>query len=101
MTNREHERYTYFLDVVLESSSGKLEARISEIGVGGCYFDTIATVPTGEEVVFKFGPPFDENLRFTGTVAYVFPGMGFGVKFTNLTDEHQAVIQEIIRSGNS
>ena len=95
---RQHERFTHYVDVVLESSSGKIEARISEIGLGGCYVDTIVTVHDGEEVVFKLGPPFDESLRFAGTVVYVFAGMGFGIKFTNLTDQHQAVIEQIIRS---
>ena len=96
---REHQRYTHFVDVVLESSSGKIEARISEIGLGGCYVDTIVTVYEGDEVVFKLGPPFNEDLRFAGTVVYVFTGMGFGIKFTDLTDEQCAEIEKIISTG--
>ena len=95
--NREHQRYTHFLDVVLESSSGKIEARISEIGLGGCYVDTIVTVYEGDEVFFHLGPPFDENLRFAGTVAYVFPGMGFGIKFKDITDRHLALLSQIVK----
>jgi PilZ domain-containing protein len=95
---REHQRYTHFLDVVLESSSGKIEARISEIGLGGCYVDTIVTVYEGDEVFFHLGPPFDESLRFAGTVVYVFPGMGFGIKFKDITDQNRAVIEQIIKS---
>src|SRR5262249_54653053 len=95
---REHQRYTHFVDVVLESSSGKIEARISEIGLGGCYVDTIVQVYEGEEVIFRLGPPFDEDLRFAGTVVYVFAGMGFGIKFTNLTDRHRTEIEKIISS---
>jgi hypothetical protein len=95
---RELERYQYFVEIVLESASGKRDARISDISAGGCYIDTIVRVYEGEEIAFEFKEPTGENLRFTGTVAYVLEGMGFGIKYTNLTDAHQAVIDQIIKS---
>jgi len=95
---RELERYQYFVEIVLESASGRRDARISDISAGGCYIDSIAVAKEGEDVSFEFKQIADENLKFTGTVAYVLEGMGFGIKFTNLTNEHQKVINQILES---
>ena len=95
---RELERYQYFVEIVLESASGRRDARISDISAGGCYIDSIAVAKEGEDVLFEFKQIGDENLKFTGTVAYVLEGMGFGIKFKNLTDEHQKVINQILES---
>ena len=95
---RELERYQYFVEIVLESSSGKRDARISDISSGGCYIDTIVVAQEGEDVSFELKDVAHQNLTFTGTVAYVLDGMGFGIKFTNLTEPHQAVIDQIIKS---
>src|SRR5258708_16011487 len=97
---RYREGYQYFVEVVVESASGRRDARISDISAGGCYIDTIVHVYEGEEIAFEFKQPTGESLRFTGTVAYVLEGMGFGIKFTNLTDDHQAVIDQIIKSSS-
>ena len=37
------------------------------------------------------------DLRFAGTVAYVFPGMGFGIKFNDITDRHLALLGQIVK----
>jgi len=95
---RELERYQYFVEIVLESSSGKRDARISDISGGGCYIDSIASAHEGDEVSFELKDIDHQNLTFTGTVAYVLEGMGFGIKFTNVTDKHQAVIDQILKS---
>jgi hypothetical protein len=97
---RELERYQYFVEIELELASGRRDARISDISAGGCYIDTIIGVYEGEEVAFEFKQSTGENLRFTGTVAYVLDGMGFGMKFTNLSKEHEAVINQIIKSSS-
>ena len=95
---RELERYPYFVEIVLESSSGKREARISDISSGGCYIDSIVGVHEGEDVAFEFKQPIDAQPRFTGTVAYVLDGFGFGVRFKDLTDEQKAAVAAIIKS---
>ena len=95
---RELERYQYFVEIVLESSSGRRDARISDISSGGCYVDTIVVAQEGEDVSFELKDVAHQNLTFTGTVAYVLDGMGFGIKFTNISEQHQAVIDRIIKS---
>lgn len=90
---RIHERSTYLSETVLESSSGRHPARISDISSGGCYIDTIVEVNVGDPVAFEVAV---ENgpVRFTGTVAYHFAGMGFGVQYTNLTQEQLQFLKQ-------
>lgn len=95
---REHERFPYYAEIIMESATGTREARISDISVGGCYIDTIAPLREGDEISFEFENPAGARLRFTGTIAYVLENMGFGIKFTNLSDAHKAAIEQIIKA---
>jgi hypothetical protein len=40
--------------------------------------------------------PSGEWLRLSGEVAYVYPGIGFGVKFTLTSDEDKAQLEEVV-----
>lgn len=94
---REQERIPLNLDVVLDSSSGKHEVRISDISFGGCYVDTIAPAAEGEPVTLKIQiPESEETIAFTGTVAYSMERFGFGVRFTDLTDQQKAFLESMI-----
>lgn len=95
---REQERITYLIEIVLECASGKREARISDLSPGGCYIDSIVSVQEGEPVSFSLKDSSGKTLPFTGKVAYAFGGAGFGVKFTDLTDERKAFLDEVIRA---
>lgn len=95
---REHDRIPYLTEIVLESSSGKREARISDLGPGGCYIDSIAAVHEGEKVSFDIVMA-DVQMNFSGEVAYAFPGNGFGVRFTDLTDDKREFIRRAMDAG--
>lgn len=95
---RQQERVTYLIEIVLECASGKREARISDLSPGGCYIDSIVAVQEGEPVAFSLNSPTGDTLPFTGEVAYVLDGFGFGVKFTDLTDERKAFLDDIIKA---
>ena len=92
---RKFERKELIAEAALEFSSGKHEARISEIGLGGCYVDSIASVVEGEPISLsiKYG---DNSMPFNGEIAYLLPGFGFGICFTDLTEEHLNFLQKII-----
>jgi hypothetical protein len=90
---RQHERSAYLAETILEAASGRQPARISDISGGGCYIDTIVEVNVGDEVAFEV--EFENApLRFTGTVAYHFAGMGFGVQYSNLTQEQLQFLKQ-------
>jgi PilZ domain. len=93
---RLQERVPYLKEIVLECASGKREARISDLGPGGCYIDSIVAVLEGEPVSLSVVTQSGEALSFTGEVAYVLNGMGFGIRFTELTDERKAFLDQVI-----
>ncbi|MEP7212552.1 MAG: PilZ domain-containing protein [Acidobacteriota bacterium] len=95
---RKDERVAYINEVVLEWASGKREARITDLSSGGCYVDTIATIPEGESLSFSVQFADGESIALTGDVAYVMPGFGFGIKFTDLSAETKAVLDRLIKN---
>jgi hypothetical protein len=95
---REQERIPYYTEIMLESAAGMRGARISDVSPGGCYVDTISPAIEGETVSFEFKNPAAARLKFTGIVAYVLPNLGFGIKFTDLSDDHKAAIDEIMKA---
>jgi len=95
---RKEDRIAYRNEIILEWSSGKREATISDVSPGGCYVDTIATIPEGESIAFELRAADGTSVKLTGDVAYVLPGFGFGIEFTNLTDEKKEFLERIIAS---
>jgi hypothetical protein len=92
---RKYERKELVAEAALEFSSGKYDTRISEIGLGGCYVDSIASVVEGEPIslTIRYG---DTSMPFTGEIAYLLPGFGFGIRFTDLTEENINFLRRII-----
>jgi hypothetical protein len=95
---REQERVPYLIEAVLEFASAKHAARISDLSAGGCYIDSIVQVREGESVTFEIPTPSDEKIKFSGEVAYVLEGSGFGLKFRDLTDVQKAYIDRMMGS---
>jgi hypothetical protein len=95
---RKEERIAYLKEVELEFASGKRAARISDISMGGCYIDTIAQVPMGEVLTVQLSTVTGASLQFKGKVAYLLEGFGFGVEFTELTDEHRDFLAGLVKS---
>lgn len=96
MIERENERVALLQPVTLDSSSGRRDVRVTDLSTGGCYVDCIALVNPGEAVRLKFVLPNDRIEEISGTVAYVHEGIGFGVKFGDLTREQQAVLEQLV-----
>ena len=91
---RIHERTTFLEETFLEAASGRHPARLSDISAGGCYIDTIVDVNVGDEVAFEVVAKEAGSVRFTGTVAYHFAGMGFGVQYSNLTKSQTQFLKQ-------
>ncbi|MEO6334982.1 MAG: PilZ domain-containing protein [Pyrinomonadaceae bacterium] len=95
---RKEDRYTYLKEVELEFSSGKRSARITDISAGGCYIDTIAQVRVGDIVSLPIFVASGVSMIFSGKVAYVLEGFGFGVEFLDLTDEQRDFLARLLAS---
>jgi len=95
---RKEERLSYLKEVELEFSSGKRAARISDISPGGCYIDSIAQVPIGDPLTLRIGSTDGSSMVFTGKVAYILGGFGFGVEFIEVSDDQRQFLARLIAS---
>jgi hypothetical protein len=93
-----NDRISVSLETIMESTSGKREARISDISIGGCYVDTIVTASVGEDVTVTVRTPTGEWMKLPGEVMYCFPGMGFGLRFRDLAESDRALLEQFLRS---
>ena len=95
MIERE-ERISMPLSVVLDCTSGRREVRIADLSLGGCYVDSIAAVRPEEVVGIKLVLPHARSEEIFGTVVYVHDGIGFGVRFKELTNDQRTILQQLI-----
>lgn len=93
---RQNERITLSLEIVLDRSSSKREARIKDLSLGGCFVESLTPVTKGETVVFKVHFPTGKLSMLNGEVVNVFANKGFSLCFTVLTEEEENLIEQII-----
>ena len=93
---REDERALVSLEARWEGMTGRHEARVSDISMGGCFIDTQGAAEVGEMIVFSIRKPDGGWLTLSGEVVSVDPHTGFSVGYISLTDEEQ---QELKRLG--
>ena len=93
---RSDERVSTNLPARWDGLSGKNEARIEDLSVGGCFVNTKGRVDVGEVVGIEMKLPSGEWLPLRGEVASYMPGTGFGVLFTFLTEEEEQTLRELI-----
>jgi hypothetical protein len=98
MTNerRTDERVYLALEARWEGQSGRYKARVADIGLGGCFVDTLGTVVPGEVVSIEIKMPDGEWLQLRGEVAFYQPDIGFSLCFTFLTDEEHVLLREVM-----
>ncbi|MDQ1706948.1 MAG: PilZ domain [Pyrinomonadaceae bacterium] len=93
---RSDERVSTNLSARWEGLSGRHEARIEDLSLGGCFVNTAGRVDVGELVGVELKLPSGEWLKLRGEVASYQQGIGFGVLFTFLTDEEEQTLRDII-----
>jgi hypothetical protein len=93
---RKTKRLPVSLAISLESSSGRREARISDLSMEGCFIDSILEAAKGEIIKFALFLPGDEPVNLSGRIVYVMPRIGFGVRFVELTEEKKIILEHII-----
>jgi hypothetical protein len=101
----DHERRKYVrshvpLEVRWQSASGGYTARVGDIGVGGCYVDSIAHVLVGEHVSLEVQLPTGGWLTLSGEVVNHQPNAGFGVRFTDLTESAREALANLAESAS-
>lgn len=93
---RQQKRISIPLTIETATGSGSREARISDLSLGGCYVDSIVSVRLEENFKFTLLLPDGRREEMSGDVVYIHEGIGFGLRFNDLSDDQRMVIQQII-----
>jgi len=78
--------------------SGRHEARVDDVSLGGCFVNTHGHVEIGEPVELEILVPSGGWLKLRGTVASYHPGVGFGMWFRFVSTADRAGLKELIAS---
>jgi hypothetical protein len=82
-------------EVTEREAQTRISARVSEIGLGGCYVDTLSPFPTGTLVqirIIRDGGAFECEAK----VVYVHESFGMGIAFTNIALDQRRLLQNWI-----
>jgi len=95
LDRRRAPRYRLIADAEVTEiiSDTRLQARTSDLSIGGCFLDTLNPSPKGTEIQVRIchaGGAFTAR----GRVVFVVPYMGMGVAFTNVDGNQVRVLQE-------
>ena len=97
---RKQARTSVSLSILLEWSSGKREARISDISLGGCFIDCLTPISKGETISFKIKISDKEWISLRGEIVFVTVGVGFGVRFISLSEDGKTMLEHLILMNN-
>ena len=93
---RTDNRAPMLLHVEWEGASGRYEARTSDLSIGGCFVDTMAQVLEGEIIQFRILLPEGDHVDTKGVVAYSYPNIGFGIRFTDISADDICKLERLL-----
>jgi hypothetical protein len=79
-------------EIVDSNSKARMNARVSELSLYGCYVDTINPLPKGASVFIKIFTAVD-FIEANAMVAYVHPNLGMGITFFNVSAHFLPILQ--------
>jgi hypothetical protein len=88
---RRSDRKKLIVDVRFEGGDATGIANTRDIGVGGLYITTNANLTTGDEISMEMTIS-GEQVTIGGVVAYIDQGQGIGIRFRELSAEHEALL---------
>ena len=92
---RSDKRVSVNLPARWDGLSGEHEARIEDIGMGGCFVNTVSRVTVGEVIGLEIKMPSGEWLPLRGEVTSYQEAVGFGMVFTFLTENEELTLRKI------
>jgi CheY-like chemotaxis protein len=96
-TNKQAEPVNVSLSVVWQASSGKQDARMSEISMDGCFIDChVPGRSVGEIVEFKVHLPDGPWVSLKGELVDEQYPIGFGLRFTDLSDGDRRLLAQVV-----
>ncbi len=91
--------FTAAAEVIDLRSKARVTGRSSDLGLGGCYIDTLAPFPLGTMVQVRMERDLRE-FEAAGVVSYALVSMGMGLAFTEIKPEFQTVLETWIAELN-
>ena len=76
--------------------TGDHEGRIEDLSLWGCFVNTMGRADVGEVVGIEIKLPNEQWLALRGEVMSYQQGIGFGLKFTFLTEEEEQTLQGLM-----
>lgn len=92
---RKHPRFAKLLEARSLGSSGGSDCRIADISWGGCFVQTPTAPTVGEHTVIVTNIGGHE-VALGGSVVHREIGIGFSMKFDQLSPEQIAILQELL-----
>jgi len=80
-------------------TSTRLNGRVSDLGMGGCYIDTVSPFPVGTSLLLNLTSQ-NHNVRAKANVVYAHPGMGMGLAFAEITANQRENLSAWLRELN-
>ena len=93
---RTNARVRVNLSARYDGLSGRHEARLEDISLGGCFVNTPGQASIGEMITVDINLPSGEWLHLRGEVTVYHPGIGFGVAFSLLTDDQERTLRQLM-----
>ena len=72
------------------------DGQVTNIGLGGCFVDTIPRVNLDEVISLEVQLPSGDWLPLRGEVMGYRPGVGFRLNFTFLTDDEVFALRQLV-----
>ena len=86
---RQHERINIYLRARWEGLLGCYDGTLSDISAGGCFILSESPTALRELIRLEIELHTGEWVKVWGEVTNQFPGVGFGVKYTELDEENE------------
>jgi hypothetical protein len=83
---RRHPRLVKPFEGTFSGASGSSRCRITDVGLGGCFVQSLAMPNAGEPIMVTVSIG-NHQLSFNGAVAYIDRGMGFAVQFKDIPQD--------------
>jgi len=94
---RRYDRARLIVDVHFNGQDATGVASTKDISLGGFYMNTKADVPEGGKLMVRIPIAADKEIVCSGEVVYTNPGLGLGVRFTDLSDEARSILEQELK----
>ncbi len=90
---RTTDRKKLIVDVKFEGGDATGIANTRDIGIGGLYMTTTAELPFGTPIFMTINIA-EKDVSLKGTIVYIDPGHGVGIRFQDLNSSEEHLLKE-------